>query len=142
MSQKKVLNKLPDFELKNYYCAFSWKVIFSIVRDLLNWIAGLPKTVIVLVGSERWLIVDLACMRKRRLNTLPDFELKNYSLAFSWKVIISIVKDFFKWLEGLRRIFIVFVGSERELNVDLAGLRKKLFNTLPDFELKNYSWAF
>ena len=37
----------------------------------------------VLVGSDRGLIVDLAGLRKKVLNTLSNFELKSYSCAFS-----------------------------------------------------------
>ena len=130
-----------DFELKNYSRAFSWNVFFSTVKDMFNWIEGLRKNVTDLIGSERELIVDLAGMRKKYL-IRADFEHKNYYCAFSWKVIFSTLKVFFNWIEGLRRSVIVLVGSERELIVDLACMRKKLLNTLPDFELKNFSWAF
>ena len=40
-------------------------------------------------------------------------------------MILSIVKDLFKPIEGLSRSFIVLVGSERVLIVDLACLGKK-----------------
>ena len=56
-------------------------------------------------------------------------------------MIISIVKDWFIRFEGLRRSVTVLVGSEREINVDLACLRKKVLDTLSNFELKNYSCA-
>ena len=39
-------------------------------------------------------------------------------------MILSIVKDLFKSFEGLRRIVIVLLGSEREIIDDVAGLRK------------------
>ena len=57
-------------------------------------------------------------------------------------MIISIVKDWFKRFKGLRRSVTFLVGSERGLIVDLACLRKKVLNTLSNFELKNYSCAF
>ena len=40
-------------------------------------------------------------------------------------MILSIVKDLFKSLEGLRRSVIVLLKSERELIDDVAGLRIK-----------------
>ena len=46
------------------------------------------------------------------------------------------MKDLFKYFEGLCRSVIVLVGSDRGLVVDLAGLRKKVLNTLSNFELK------
>ena len=52
------------------------------------------------------------------------------------------MKDLFKYFEGLCRSVIVLVGSDRGLVVDLAGLRKKVLNTLSNFELKNYSCTF
>ena len=42
-------------------------------------------------------------------------------------MIFSIVKDLFKYIEGLCRSVIVLVGSTGGLIVDLAGLRKKYF---------------
>ena len=57
-------------------------------------------------------------------------------------MIFSVVKDLFKRFEGLFRSVIVLVGSTRGLIVDLGGLRKKVLNTLSNFELKNYSCAF
>ena len=56
---------------------------------------------------------------------LSNFELKSYSCAFSQKVSFSIVKDLYKYFEGLCGSFIVLVGSDRAIIVDLAGLRKK-----------------
>ena len=40
-------------------------MILSIVKDLFKSFEGLSRSVIVLVGSERGLIVDLACLGKR-----------------------------------------------------------------------------
>ena len=58
-------------------------MIISIVKDWFIQFEGLSRNVSVLVGSESGLIVDLACLRKKVLNTLSNFELKNYSCAFS-----------------------------------------------------------
>ena len=57
--------------------------------------------------------------------TLSNFELKNYSCAFSEKAIFSIVKDLFNRFEDLGRSVIVLVDSTGGLFVDTGGLRKE-----------------
>ena len=64
---KKVLNTLSNFELKKYSCAVSWKAIFILVKDFVNWIEGLRRTVIILVGSETEIIFHLGGLRKKEL---------------------------------------------------------------------------
>ena len=49
----------------------------------------------------------------------------------------SLVKDLFKWIEVLSRSVIILVGSEAEIVSNIGDLRKKLLNTLSNFELKN-----
>ena len=39
----------------------------------------------------------------------------------------SLVKDLFKWIEGLSRSAIILVGSEVEIISDIGDLRKKYF---------------
>ena len=58
-------------------------MILSIVKDLFKSFEGQRRSVIVLLGSERELIDDVAGLRKKALNTLSNFERKNYSCAFS-----------------------------------------------------------
>ena len=53
----------------------------------------------------------------------------------------SLVKDLFKWIEGPSRSVIILVGSEAEIISDIGDLRKKVLNTLSNFELKKYSCA-
>ena len=53
----------------------------------------------------------------------------------------SLVKDLFKWIEGLSRSVIILVGSEVEIISNIGDLRKKVFSTLSNFELKKYSCA-
>ena len=57
-------------------------------------------------------------------------------------MIFNIAEDLFKLFEGLCRSVLVVVGSTGGLIIDLAGLRKKVLNTLSKFELKSYSCAF
>ena len=66
-STKNVLNTLSNFELKKYSCAVSWNTIFSLVKDFVNWIEGLRRTVIILVGSETEIIFHLGGLRKKEL---------------------------------------------------------------------------
>ena len=49
----------------------------------------------------------------------------------------SIVKDLFKWIEVLSRSVIILVGSDAEIISNIGDLRKKVLNTLSNFELKN-----
>ena len=99
-------------------------MILSIVKDWFIRFEGLRRSVTVLVGSERGLIVDLACLRKKYLIRCQISSSKTIIVRFH-KVIISIVKDWFTRFEGPRRSVLFLVGSERELIVDLACLRKK-----------------
>ena len=71
-------------------------MIISIVKDLIEISQGLVRSVLILIGSENELNADLARLRIKGLNTLPNFELKNFSSVFSKKVFFSIVKDLFK----------------------------------------------
>ena len=121
---KKVHNTLSNFGLKKFACAISWKVTFNVVKDVFKWIEGLCRSVIILVSSNRGYFSSW-WPTKKVLNTLSNFELKKYAYAISWKVTFNVVKDFFKWIEGLCRSVIILVNSNREIIFDLGGLRKK-----------------
>ena len=56
-------------------------------------------------------------------------------------MIFSLVKDLFKSIEVLSRSVIILVGSASEIIFDMGHLRKKVLNTLSNFELKKYSCA-
>ena len=100
------------------------KVIFILVRDWFIRFEGLRRSVTVLVGFERGLIDDLACLRKKYLIRRQISSSKIILVRFH-KVILILVKDWFIRFEGLHRSVTVLVGSERGLFVDLACLRKK-----------------
>ena len=97
---------------------------FNVVKDLFKWIEGLCRSVKILVGSNRGNFWS-RCSTKKVLNTLSNFGLKKYACAISWKVTFNVVKDLFKWIEGLCRSVIILVGSNREVIFDLGVLRKK-----------------
>ena len=139
---------MSNYELKKYSCAVSLKVIFSLAKDFFKWIEVLSRSVIILEDSETEIIFDIGHLRKKVLNTLSNFELKKYSCAVSWKVIFSLVKDLFKWVEVLSRSVIILVGSETEIMFDKSHLRKKYLtrcqilsskNTLVQFHEKWFS---
>ena len=62
---------------------------------------------------------------KKVLTTLSNFTLKKRCWCIFKKVIFNIVRDLFKWIEGLCRNVITLVGSEWVIVFDLGGLRKK-----------------
>ena len=116
-------------------------MIFSLVKGLFKWVEVLSRRVITLLGSETDIIFEMGHLRKKVLNTLSNFELEKYSCAVSWKGIFSLVKDLFKWIEVLSGSVIILVLSEPEIIFDIGHLRKKVLNTLSNFEPKNYSIA-
>ena len=63
--------------------------------------------------------------RKKVLDTLSNFALKTRYLIFQHKSLFNLIKDFFKWIEGLGRSVTVQVQPERERIFDLGGIRKK-----------------
>ena len=99
---------------------------FSAVKDLFNWTEGLRRSVKVLVGSDRGLVVDLAVVSKKYLIRCQISSSKIIFVRFH-KKNFSAVKDLFNWIEGLLRSVTVLVGSDRGLIVDLAGLSKNFF---------------
>ena len=112
---------MSNFELESYSCAFSKKLIFSIVKDLFKYFEGLCRSAIVLVSSTEGLISDLGGLRKKYLIRCQIWSSKVILVRFH-KVIFSMVKDLFKLFEGLRRSGTVLVSSAGGLIVHLAGI--------------------
>ena len=125
LSTNKVLNTLSNFELEKWACAVSWKAVFSLVKDLFNWIEGLCRSVIILVGSEAGLIFDLGCLQKKYLARCQISCSKSELLQFQEKAVFSLVKDLFNWIEDLCRSVIILVGSEAGLIFDRGCLQIK-----------------
>ena len=63
--------------------------------------------------------------RKKVLDTLSNFALKTRYLIFQHKSLFNLIKDFFKWIEGLGWSVTVQVQPEEESIFDLGGIRKK-----------------
>ena len=110
---------------KNRYIVFQHKLLFNLVKDLFKWIEGLERSVKVRVqsGSER--IFYLGGIRKKYSVRCQNSRSKNRYIVFQHKLLFNLVKDLFKWIEGLERSVKVRVQSGSERIFDLGGIRKK-----------------
>ena len=104
---------------------FQHKLLFNLVKDLFKTIEGLGRSVTVWVQSERERNFDLGCIRKKYLVSCQISLSKTRYIVFQHKLLFNIVKDLFKWIEGLGRSVTVWVQSERERNFDLGCIWKK-----------------
>ena len=110
---------------KTSYIVFQHKLVFSLVKDLFKWFEGLRRSVTVRVQSDRERIFDLGDIRKNYSIRCQIWRSKTGYMVFQLKLLFNLVKDFFKWIEGLRRSVTVRVQSDRERIFDLGGIRKK-----------------
>ena len=122
---KKVLDTLSNFARKTRYLMIQHKSLFNLVKDLFKWIEGLGRSDTVQVQSEAERIFDLGGIRKKVLDTLSNFALKTRCLMIQHKSLFNLVKDLFKWIEGLGRSVTVRVQSEGERIFDPGGIGKK-----------------
>ena len=122
---KWVLDTLSNFALKTRYIVFQHKSLFNLVKDLFKWIEGLGRSVTVRVQSEGERIFDLDGIRKEYLICCQISRSKTLYIVFQHKSLFNLVKDLFKWIEGLGRSVTVRVQSEGERIFDLWGIRKK-----------------
>ena len=75
-------------------------MIIGIVKDWFVRFEDLRRSATVLVGSERWLIDDLACLIKKYLLRRQILSSKIILVRFH-KVIFILVKDWFIRFEGV-----------------------------------------
>ena len=137
-SIKKIIVTLSNFALKNsLYILFQHKLLFNLVKDLFKWIEGLGRSVTVWVQSERERISDLDGIRKNYPIRCQISHSKTRYIVFQHKLLFNLVKDVFKWIEGLGRSVTARVQSERRKIFDLDGIQKKLLDKLSNFALKN-----
>ena len=122
---KKYLRRCQISRSKTLYIAFQHKSLFNLVKDLFKWIEGLVRSVTVRVQSEGERIFDLGGIRKKYLIRCQISRSKTLYIVFQHKSLFNLVKDLFKWIEGLGRRVIVRVQSEGERIFDLGGIRKK-----------------
>ena len=124
--RKKVLDTLSNYSRsKNRYIVFQHKLLFNLVKDLFKWIEGLERSVKVRVqsGSER--IFDIGGIQKKYSIRCQISRSKNRYIVFQHKLLFNLVKDLFKWIEGLERSVKVRVQSGSERIFDLGGIQKK-----------------
>ena len=110
---------------KTSYMVFQHKSLLNIVKDLFKWIGGLRRSVTVRVQSEGQRIFDLGGIRKKYSIRCQISRSKTSYMVFQHKLLLNLVKDSFKWIEGLRRSVTVRVQSEGQRIFDLVGIRKK-----------------
>ena len=122
---KKVLDTLSNFALKTRYLIFQHKSLFKLVKDLFKWIEGLGRSVNVRIQSEGERIFDLGGIRKKYLIRCQISRSKTRYIVFQHKSLFNLVKDFFKWIEGLGRSVNVRIQSVGERIFDLGPIRKK-----------------
>ena len=122
--QKKYSIRFQISRSKNRYIVFQHKLLFNLVKDLFKWIEGLEWSVRVRVqsGSER--IFDLGGIWKKYSVRCQISRWKTHDIMFQHKLLFNLVKDLFKWIEGLGRSVTVRVQSERERIFDLVGIQK------------------
>ena len=104
---------------------FQHKLLFNLVKDLFKWIEGVGRSVTVWVQSDRERIFDLVGIQKKYSIRCQISRSKNRYIVFKHKLLFNLVKDLFKWIEGLGRSVTVWVQSDRERIFDLVGIQKK-----------------
>ena len=109
---KKLLDTLSNFALKTRYLMFQQKSLFNLVKDLFKWIEGLVRSLTVQVQSEGERIFGLGGIRKKYLISCQISRSKTRYIVFQHKSLFNLVKDLFKWIEGLVRSVTVRVQSE------------------------------
>ena len=122
---KKVLYTLSNFALKTRYLIFQHKSLFNLVKDFFKWIEGLGRSVNVRLQSEGEKIFDLGGIRKKYLIRCQFSRSNARYIVFQHKLLFNLVKKLFKWLEGPRRSFTVWVQSEGEKIFELGAIRNK-----------------
>ena len=123
--QKKYSIRCQISSSKTRYMVFQHKLLFNLVKDLFKWIEGLGRSVTARVQSERERIFDLGGIRKKYSIRCQISHSKTRYMVFQHKLLFNLVKDLFKWIEGLGRSVTDRVKSERERISDLGGIRKK-----------------
>ena len=123
--RKKYSIRCQIWRSKTRYIVFQHKLLFNLVKDLFKWIEGLRRSVTVRVQSEGERVFDLGAIRKKYSICCQIWRSKTRYIVFQHKVVFNLVKDLFKWLEGLRRSVTVRVQSEGEKIFDLGAIRKK-----------------
>ena len=123
--RKKYLIRCQISRSKTRYIVFQHKSLFNLVKDLFNWLEGLRRSVTVRVKSKGERIFDPGAIRKKYSIRCQILRSKTRYIVFQHNSLFNLVKDLFKWLEGLRRSVTVRVQSEGDRILDIGAIRKK-----------------
>ena len=107
---------------KTRYEVFQHNSLFNLVKDLFKWIEGLGGSVTVWVQSEGGRIFGTGVILNNYLIRCQISRRKTRYIVFQHKSLVNLVKDLFKWIEGLGRIFTVWVQSEGERIFGIDGI--------------------
>ena len=109
---------------KTRYIVFQHKSLFNLVKDLFKWIEGLVRGVPVRLQSEAEKNFDIGGTQKNYLIRCQISRSKTRFIVFQHKSVFNLVKDKFKWIEGLGRSVTVWVQSKGERIFDIGGILK------------------
>ena len=123
--QKKYLIRCQISLSKTRYIVFQHKSLFNLVKDFFKWIEALGRSVTVRLQPEGERIFDLGGIRKKHWIRCQISRSKTRYLIFQHKSLFKLLKDLFKWIEGLGRSFNVRLQSEGWRFFDLGRIRKK-----------------
>ena len=123
--QKKYSIRCQIWRSKTRYIVFQHKLLFNLVKDLFKWFEGLRRSVTVRVQSEGEKFFDLGAIQKKCSIRYQIWRSKTRYIVFQHKLLFNLVKNLFKWIEGLRRSVAVRVQSEGERKFDIGAIRKK-----------------
>ena len=110
--RKKYLIRCQISRSKTRYIVFQYESLFNLVKDLFKWIEGRGRSVTVRVQSEGERVFDLGGIRKKYLIRCQISRSKTRYIVFQHKSLFNLVKDLFKWIEGLLKSVTVRVQSE------------------------------
>ena len=122
--RKKYSIRCQIWRSKTRYIVFQHKVVINLVKDLFKWLEGLRRSVTIRVQSEGERIFDLGAIRKKYSIRCQISRSKTRYIMFQHILLFNLVKDLFKWIEGVRRSVTVWVQSEGEKIFDLGAIRK------------------
>ena len=111
LSTKKVFMSLSNFARKKMSVCSITKGIFQSSQGLVQMKWGLKTSACFPVSSEMKRIFDLDCLRKTYLSCCQTLRSKNCRYAVARKVFFNLVKELFKWNEGLSGSVCNLAGS-------------------------------
>ena len=97
---------------KTRFIVLQHMLLFNQVNDLFKRIEGRVRSFIVRLQSEAERIFDIGGIQKKYSIRCQISHSKTRYIVFQHKSLLNLVKDLFKWIEGLGRSVTVRVQSE------------------------------